>query len=376
MFLGEGFDGPGSPGSHSNPIHLTAAGSKSKKKSTCRQEETRFNPFTLEQAREIVKPTSPYNKFRNFIGNSQAVRILSRAVFSALQTDNHSCGEFSFSIIGPPSTGKTTLVKLFAEFLQLPLVIIQPQMVSTITDVLVEIASALEEKLELQPIKRDYFKLPAMVIFIDEVHALKNGIVQGLLKAIEAKDRLLETENGFTACCKNVCWIVATTDRGELFDAFDTRFTKVHLNFYTVEEMAKIVEKNSNWSEPACLAIAKIGGRIPREVIALARDIDLEFQMNGGSFNNVLETVREEHGIDKYGMTYQRLRILKALNQGPIAKDRLATVANCKPEELHKFVMPPLIAGTEEDPPLVSVGSKGYIITESGKAELKKRGAL
>jgi Holliday junction resolvasome RuvABC ATP-dependent DNA helicase subunit len=339
--------------------------------------------MTADEARAYVDPENGYNPLSKFIGNKKALRILARAAFAAMQREDHCCGDFSFSIIGPPSTGKTTLVELFAEMVGLPLVVIQPQRISCVNDILYEIAQVCDhtkigdDTMELDTIEGEdrTFRLPPMIVFIDEVHALKNNVVQGLLKATEPKDRTLVTEEEWTAFCDRICWIVATTDRGLLFDAFDTRFTKIPLSMYTTEEVAQIVRLNfPDWDEETCLKIARVGGRIPREVIEFAKQVKLESEMSPkDDLEEVLGTVREEFGIDQYGMTYQRVQILKVLGQGPIAKNRLGFDANCKPEELERYVMPPLLIATNDQPAMVSVGSKGYEITPAGLAELEKR---
>lgn len=342
-----------------------------------------FNPMTADQARKFVDLENSYNPLSKFIGNKKALRILARAAFAALQRRDHSCGDFSFSIIGPPSTGKTTLVELFAKTVKLPLVSIQPQRISCVNDILVEIARVCDRtkvgdrtmELQLDTPDGRLFRLPPMIVFIDEVHALKNSVVQGLLKATEPKDRMLVTEMEWQARCDRICWIVATTDRGLLFDAFDTRFTKIPLSMYTTEEVAQILAMNfPNWDEDTCLKISKIAGRIPREVIEFAKQVKLEMSMSGeDNIDEVLSTVREEFGIDEFGMTYQRVKILKTLGQGPVAKNRLGYDANCKPEELEKYIMPPLLIATDDQPAMVTVGSKGYQITSAGLEELNKR---
>ena len=141
---------------------------------------------------------------------------------------------------------------------------IHPWSIKTANDLLVKIAEVCEEtmipsscnandvpieytSLELVPYGKsaDHFYLPSMIIFIDEVHALRPSIIQSVLKATETKDSEMVTEGGWTVDTRSVCWMVATTDRGLLPDAFDSHFTKLHLQLYSPGEIAQIVQRNN-----------------------------------------------------------------------------------------------------------------------------------
>ena len=88
-----------------------------------------------------------------------------------------------------------------------------------------------------------------------------------------------------------------------------------------------------------------------------------------------LSKIAKDHGIDSFGMTHVRLNILKALGQSTISASQLPFIAHVKEDELKKYVMPPLLARTVDQPvPLVVVSSKGYSITPTGIEELNKRG--
>ena len=336
--------------------------------------------FTKEDRRWFVDRDNPDCPLSRYIGNDRAVKRLARAAFVAWGNRNHICDQ-NFALVGPASTGKTTLAKLFAETIMLPFVEIHPKSIDCVNDILAKIAEVCQnigdgnKTMELVPQKHDgkdmRFLLPPMVVFIDEVHALKETIVHGLLKATERNDSKLVTEVNFSADCSNVCWIIATTERGKLFDAFDTRFTKIDLKLYSAEEIAQIVQLNNpDWDLDVCRLVAKYAGRVPREALAFAKEMRDEHEMYEDEWSDVARVVAEDNGIDEFGMTYRRLDILKALGQGPIATARLADVAGCKKEELEKFIMPALLAA----PALVKTSSRGYSITEAGLEELDKRG--
>jgi Holliday junction resolvasome RuvABC ATP-dependent DNA helicase subunit len=321
----------------------------------------------------------------DFVGNVKARNRLGRAVYEALGDPHHRVSQ-QFAFIGPASTGKTTLVSLFAKCLELPFVVVEPKAVKSTGDILEKIFEACAEfeyeredgstgPLEIVVQEGGKIVLPPMVVLIDEVHALGKTVVDGLLKPTEPKDGQMDTGE-YKVDCRNVCWCIATTDRGLLFDAFDTRFTKVTLNPYTTEEVATMIsDLNPDWDVDVCRMVAKYGGRTPREAFGFVDEVRIEAERNGGDFRKAVEVVAEDNDIDQHGMTRQRVKILAALGQrGPISQTRMVDVARCKEEELAKFVMPPLLVETDDQQPLVRVTSRGYVITRAGMEQLDLRG--
>jgi len=345
------------------------------------QKELDFDVLDAETRRRLVSPDNPHYELNKFVGNKEAVRRLSRAVFSALGKDNRDCSEYSFALCGPASTGKTYLAKLFAKVLGLPFVSIEPQSIKRVQDIFEEIEKACAEyegyDISLVEYDGGRYYLPPMVVFIDEVHNLKNSVVQGLLKATEPNDRVMVTENGYEVRTDKVCWMIATTDRGDLFDAFDTRFQKINLRLYSRAEMASIIKMNNpEWSDEVCSIVSKYNSQVPREALAFARDMRVEHEMHEGSWEETAASVATDHEIDEYGMTFKRVEILRALGQGPVSASQLPFVVHVKEEELRKFIMPPLMGRTPDQEPTVAVSSKGYTITPAGLLELDKRGVL
>lgn len=348
-----------------------------------KQKSCIFKSLSIEDRRWFI--SSKYCHINKFIGNEEAVRRMSRAIFSAYGNEDHNCSDYSFALCGPPSTGKTHLVKLFAETLRIPFVIIEPQTTKKVQDIFDEIEKTCDnyeskgfEKggLALFDSGNNTYTPPPMIVFIDEVHNLKSSVVQGLLKATEPSDRLMITEKGLTVHTNNICWVIATTDRGDLFDAFDTRFQKISLRLYSKKEMSQIIKmSNPDWDEEVCLLVANYNPQVPREALAFARDMRVEQEINPVDWKSVAKIVAEDHGIDSFGLTHVRLSVLKALGQAPMSCSQLPFVAHVKEEELRKYIMPPLLARTpDQQIPLVTVSSKGYTITISGIEELNKRG--
>lgn len=336
---------------------------------------------SLVQRRWWVNPENEECPFHGFVGNEAAIRRLGRSAFIALGRNNH-CSNDSFAFCGPPSTGKTTLVRTYADLLGLPFVEVEPQSIRKVHDLFLLIKKVCSEfddadDLSLVEVQKNKYILPPIVVFIDEVHNLKQNVVQGLLKATEPNDRQMVTEEGVSVDTSLVCWCIATTDRGDLFDAFDTRFQKINLNLYTKKEMAQIIRiKNSDWPIEICELVAHYNPFVPREALTFANDMRAEHEMNpDDSWDVIARRIAEDHGIDEYGMTLQRLKVLEVLGQGPISASQLPHLIFVKEDELRKFVLPPLQAITTEQPvPLITVSSRGFTITQAGLKELDRRG--
>jgi Holliday junction resolvasome RuvABC ATP-dependent DNA helicase subunit len=330
-----------------------------------------------EQKLSMVDPDNLKSPFSKFIGNKQAIRKLQAAAFNALGKENHVQRDLSFAIFGPASSGKTTLGRIYADSVELPLVEISPKSVKTTDDLLDLIKSGLSKTLvPLVDVGNNTYFLPPMVIFIDEVHALSKSVVNGLLKATEFKDAILVTESGSVVDCHNVTWMIATTDEGKLFDAFRTRFSPVMLKYLSKVEMARIIKlQNPDLSDKVCALVSHYNSRIPRKALEFARYMRMVKEMHPEmSWEEVAAQVASDEGIDEHGMHEIHLKILRALGQGPIARNRISFVAGRKDEEVEKNILPWLLTETEDQPAFVSVSSRGYVITKDGIAELEKRG--
>lgn len=344
-----------------------------------KQRQLLWRPMTSELVREVVDPNNPECPLSQFIGNERVIRRLARAAAVALMTETHQI-EQNFSLLGPASTGKTTLAKLFAKLVGLPFVEIHPRSVKHLDDIFDAISLvAAEAQLPLIPQQDNKFILPPMIVFIDEAHSLSSNVEQALLKATEPGDKSMVTPKGRKVDCSRVCWVIATTDRGLLFDAFDTRFTKLHLQLYTRDEIAQIIKMNyPQWPQEACDLVARYGGRVPREVLAFAREMANERMLNSSaSWVEIAKQIADDHEIDEQGMTRQRRDILAVLGQqGATSKSRLALQTGVREEELDRYIMPALLARTADQEPMVSVTSRGYSITEAGLKALEVRGIV
>jgi len=337
-----------------------------------------FQKPSDEDRRFAVSQENPESPFSKFIGNERAVKKLQAAAFDALGRPDHRCRELAFALFGPPSSGKTTLAKLYAQTVDLPFIEIQPKSIKNLDDFVKEIDRVLS--IEGVPLvemsRREYFVVPPCIVFVDEVHALVDGMVQGLLKATEYTDAVLITESGRTLNCFNVCWMIASTDEGKLFDAFRSRFSPVMLTYLTKAEVSRIVKlSHSDLPEDVCELVAHYTGRIPRKALEFARYMKLIRNMKSeATWQEIAAEVATDEGIDEFGMSHVHLNILRALAKGPVAKNRIMNVAGRKNEEVERYIMPILLTAISDQPAMVSVSSRGYTITEAGMDALRLRG--
>lgn len=334
---------------------------------------------TIQKVRWACDSGNPESPFWRMVGQEAAKKKLGRAAVNALMRYDHRCRDIAWLLTGPSSVGKTTLAKLFAEILDLPYIEISPKAIGSVSDVFVQIAETLKNWKIPVPLvahqRPQNYVLPPCIIFVDEVHALKESVQHGLLKAVENKDAMLQIETGEVLNTFNACWIIATTDSGDLFDAFDNRFCEINLKPYTKAEIAQIVQKNyPEWSDELCEIVAHYQSRIPRKALEFAREIDMEKkQGNRAGFKRIAGEIAKENGIDEHGMSDRHIKILKLLGEAPVSKERMALLLNVKEKELVRRIIPSLMIETEDMPALITVSKSGYVITKAGLAELDKR---
>lgn len=331
---------------------------------------------SMEWKRSRIDRTNPSSPFSKFIGNDRAIKKMQVAAFQALGHPNHLMRDISFAIFGPASAGKTTLARIYAETVGLPFVEVSPKAITQVDDLFKAIDNVLRgHNLPLIEETPNHYRLPPCVIFIDEVHALTDSVVQGLLKATEFNDAVMATESGKVVNTHNATWMIATTDEGKLFDAFRTRFNPVQLKYLTKAEVAKVIKMaNPELDDETCGLVAHYNPRVPRKALEFARLMKMYAGMEvGASMADIARQVAADEGIDQWGMHEVYLKVLKALRAGPVSRKRMSVVVGRKDEEVERFIMPFLMTETEDQPALVSVSRRGYQLTEAGEDELRKR---
>ena len=333
---------------------------------------------TMQECAQIVNSNNPESPFHKFVGQDFAKKKMGRVLLNALQRPNHCAADVSWLLTGPSSVGKTTLARIYAKILNLPFIEIHPKSIKSLGDIFDAINEKLVERkpyLEMVELTENNYCAPPCVVFIDEVHTLNRLFQNGLLKAIEPKDRMLITEDRRYINTKNVCFMIATTDPADLFDAFLGRFTEIALNPYTKKEVAQIVQLNfPNWGAVECALAAHFQPRLPRKAIEFAKEMDMEKAINPEkTWHEIAVQVAEENQIDMHGMPYKHLQLLKFVSCRAYSKERVAIALNIREKELKASVLPCLMNPTPDSPALVTISTGGIRLTYDGYLELKKR---
>jgi Holliday junction resolvasome RuvABC ATP-dependent DNA helicase subunit len=321
--------------------------------------------------------------FDNLVGQLNARLKLGRIAYNAMLKPDHNCSGTNYLVTGPASVGKTSLVRTFANCLSLPFLEVNPRSLKNTHNLFEQIQSLLAntkdfDGLQADDDKENYYEAPPMIVFIDESHALNIEIQNGLLKAIENNDKVLQTEGGAILNCKNICWFFATTDVGLLFAPLISRFSSIDLKPYTKKEIAEIVQiHNPELSIEACELIAFYESRIPRKALDFAREVIMIAGFKSQpDYLSICHHLAVENGIDEFGLSNQQAKILNILGSKPVSKERVAMSLQCGKEQLEKLIMPPLLCETEDYPALVTVGRTGYALTEAGKELYLKKNPL
>jgi Holliday junction resolvasome RuvABC ATP-dependent DNA helicase subunit len=338
----------------------------------------------------------PLNRIIVSAKNEGNFRQLHRFASAAYRRFNRSCRGFSFGLYCPPGQGKTFIAKRFAETIGIPFVFVQsPSLKSTWQ--LFQLISKECEKLGTPVVphksKNADYVLPPVIVFFDEAHQLNLDLQKGaLLNPMEPDDGYMQiVEPGgdvLTVDCKDICWIAASTDPADLFDAFRDRFlNNIEWESAGQEELKliiksgleeKVKDKLLEISPPldVCALIGKYQ-RVPRLAIhGFGVQVVLHKQaIPSCSWEECCDVVASDLGIDKWGLTKKQVAVLAALGNRPMARARLSNVCQCRAEQVDRMVLPALMQYGENTQPLcVSITGRGMCITEAGTVELEKRG--
>lgn len=337
----------------------------------------------------------PLNRILVSPENEGNFRILHRFASAAYRRFNRSCRGFSFGIYCPPGQGKTFVVKQWAATIGIPLVFVQSSGLKDTSDLFEQIKKAFEVAgtpiVPCTETGADY-KLPPCIVFMDEAHEIKPELQRGgLLNPMEPDDGMMHVREAgdkiAVVDCKDVCWIAATTDPADLFDAFRSRFlTSIEWVPAGPKELALIVkaglddkvkrgDMSSSPPMEACEIIAKYQS-VPRSAIhgfGVLAVLQKE-AMPSQSWDEACLQVASDLQIDRWGMTKKQVMILTALGQRPVAKSRLGDICKCRSAQVETMELPGLSQYTNGGPFCLSITGRGVCITEAGLRELDKRG--
>ena len=339
------------------------------------------SPNDYEIDSHLNHPDCPLNQVIVSDKNEGSMNMLKLFAHNAYARANHSCRGMSFVIYCSAGQGKTYLVRQFAGTIGIPFVFIQSDSLLDNNHLFNLLSEAFQSITPLTEVSEDTYVIPPCIVFFDEVHALSNKAVDGLLNPMEFNDGIMRITSGkgnktktITVDCREICWVGATTEEGKLPGPFASRLeTSITWHPAGEKEIYEIVKsKYPQLPDEACKAVTKYR-KIPRAAVAFARLMTMAREKDEFlTWESAADTIAKNMNLDEHGMPLRQVSVLAALGQRPISKSILALQLKCNIEALEKVILPPLLQYGENGALIVPT-RKGYAITKAGLVELDKR---
>ena len=324
--------------------------------------------------------------FEGFVANNEAIEALTDLLeYAALKRHRWIS---NVGLFGPKSTGKTELARRVASALDVPYLPLSETGVGDVDQLAERMQEKARESENAMAVTGQsggipVLSSPPMLVFIDEVHQLKARVQDMLLGVLEPDDRILRGSR-VEIDCRNVTFIIATTDWGRLREAFLSRVRQIRLRPYTVEEVARILQHRADVLgdggadslgidpavarlEPAAmLAIATAARAIPRVALDLLREVGITLALgrHGPSAEEVWVHLQRRVPCDKYGLMPNDKKYLKILRgPSPVGLGNIATQLGVDKSNVEGAIEPYLVQRG-----WVSRAASGRQLTPEGRA--------
>ena len=285
------------------------------------KERTEINPIQAPGEEKIDSTLRPKN-LDEFVGQENIRRNL-KIFIEAARMRKEPLDHCLF--YGPPGLGKTTLAYIIAHESGVNLRATSGPILERVGD-LAAILTSLQE---------------GDVFFIDEIHRLNHIVEEALYPVME--EFALDVIIGQGPSAKTLkiplpkfTLVGATTRAGLLTSPLRERFgISEHLNFYTMEELKKIVLRSSsilniNIKDEPAAEIARRSRGTPRIVNRLLRRVrDFADVQNKGIFDiKIVKDSMEQLGVDPNGLDSVDRKILNTIIEkfagGPVGVETIA----------------------------------------------------
>ncbi len=336
------------------------------------RKEINVDEFVVHMASPVANSTDRASEgslrptdMGQFIGQTELVNHLSIVLQSA-RARNQPPDHILFS--GPPGLGKTSLAGIVAAELGVSMRITSGPVLTRPGDVAALLTDLSEHE----------------VLFIDEIHRLSRTVEEVLYPAME--DRRLDVMIGRGPSARSIrlelphfTLVGATTRTGLVAAPLRDRFGFIgKLDFYTVPELAQVIERSAKILEigvatdAAVLIASRSRGtpRIANRLLRRVRDfanVHQQTQIDVESARNALTTF----GIDELGLDKVDRRILEVLCDQfatqPVGVSTLSHVIGEEPHTVEESYEPFLLREG-----LLARSNRGRVATEKAYRHLGK----